>query len=316
MKNFLPLLIVIFSTLHIIADDYTQHIIKKDETLWRIGKMYNVSVDELMTLNNIKDNTNIKIGMSLKIPQNKKNDYTNYTIKADETLWRISKRYGINIDQIIKLNNITDITKIKVGSIIKIPNQKNTQSIKTTTSKKTYSYKYHTLRKNETLWRVSKKYGVAVDTLCKINYITNTTHVKAGTKLKIPVSFEYLDYQLPAKGTVNLFNSSHFRGIHIFTGDDEKKRNITAVADGTVSYVDNVPGYGLTLFIRHANGYISTYSGLDEIYVKKDTLIKSNQIIGKAGNLSRYDKYGILFSIQYKGTGLKFDPGTGKFIKG
>ena len=48
---------------------------------------------------------------------------------------------------------------------------------------------------------------------------------------------------------------------------------------------------------------------------KKGDIIKKDQILGLAGNLSRYDKYGILFSIQDKGNGLKFDTKKQKFIK-
>jgi len=44
------------------------HIVKGDETLYRISVKYNVSVERLKSLNNLANNV-IKVGMKLKIPQ-------------------------------------------------------------------------------------------------------------------------------------------------------------------------------------------------------------------------------------------------------
>jgi murein DD-endopeptidase MepM/ murein hydrolase activator NlpD len=44
------------------------HIMKKGETLYRISKRYNVSIKELIEINNIDDHTDIKIGKIILIP--------------------------------------------------------------------------------------------------------------------------------------------------------------------------------------------------------------------------------------------------------
>ncbi len=239
-------------------------------------------------------------------------EYKTHKVQKGETLWRISKKYGISIQQLCKINKIEDVTKVISGAKIKVPIE-NEGTENTSYSKG--EYRIHYLKKNETLWRVSKKYGISVQELCKINKISDVTRVKYGAKIKIPLILEYLDYKLPASGEINLFTTSHFKGIYIFTGKNKIKRSVYAIEAGRVNYVENVPGYGTTIFIKHNNGYISTYSGFEEIYVKKGDNINLNQIIGLAGNLSRFNKHGILFSIQYKGIGLKFDIKKQKFIK-
>lgn len=45
----------------------------------------------------------------------------NYTVQSGDTLWRISKRYGVSRDKLLRLNGITDVTKLKIGLNLKIP---------------------------------------------------------------------------------------------------------------------------------------------------------------------------------------------------
>lgn len=46
----------------------------------------------------------------------------------------------------------------------------------------------YTVKKGDTLWRISKNYGVSVDALLRANHIPNTKDLKVGQKLVIPVS--------------------------------------------------------------------------------------------------------------------------------
>lgn len=239
--------------------------------------------------------------------------YKMYEIKKGETLWRISKTYGITLDELCKINSINDAAKVRSGTKIKVPVINDNAKIKVPNLN--IQYKVHYLKKNETLWQISRKYEISITDLCRINNIRDNSKVIAGMKIKVPVRFEYLEYKLPANGDVSIFKTSHFTGVHIFTGTNNIKRKIYSIDQGFVSYIDNIPGYGITVFIKHNNGLISTYSGFGHIYVKKGDRIKKDQIIGLAGNLSRYDKYGILFSIQDKGNGLKFDIKKQKFIR-
>lgn len=318
-KKYLFVFFLMFSIITLIfCDDFKEHKLLKGETLWRISRYYGVSLEELCKINNIGDITKVKEGTILKIPLKILNDnqnntstpeYLSYSIKKGETLWSVGKKFKTNIDELIKINNIQDITKIRSEMTIKIPvaKEEDKNLVK--------DYKVHLLKKGETIWRISKKYGVSVQKICEINNINDITRVSLGTKIIIPIKVEYLNYELPLDGEIYLFKTSNFKGVHIFTEEDINKRNVCSIANGTVSYVDSIPGYGLTVFIRHENGLLSTYSGMEKINIKEDDAVNRDQIIGVAGNLSRYEKYGILFSIQHKGNGLEFDRDKKKFIK-
>ncbi|MBN2546892.1 MAG: LysM peptidoglycan-binding domain-containing protein [Spirochaetes bacterium] len=312
------------------SEQYHTYIFKKEDSLWQISRKYGINLKELMELNKIKDPKIIKEGTVLKIEKmskkdlieyenNTKKEFEEYTIKKKETLYSISKKFNIPVDIICNYNNITDKSKIKNGIVLKIPKKTDDISFKKSIQNNKeidiVNYIKHTIKEKETLWSISKKYNISVEKLCEINNIYNKKSIKKEAVLKIPNSVNYLNYNLPADGIIKSFNSTHFKGIHIYTEDDNEKRKIQAVNAGNVSYVDNVPGFGLTVFIRHDDDYISTYSGFEEIYVKQGDKVKNNQLIGKAGSLSRHDKHGILFSIQYKGNSLEFDQNNKKFFK-
>jgi cell wall-associated NlpC family hydrolase len=92
------------------------HRIKKGETPAKIAKQYGISVDEILKINNGINPKNLKVGSLIKVPtkqltksnQQKSSDKVVYTVKKGDTLYSISKRYSISIEEIKKLNNIRE----------------------------------------------------------------------------------------------------------------------------------------------------------------------------------------------------------------
>ncbi len=106
------------------------HTIQAGETIYRVSKLYNVTVDNLKQWNNLTVNT-VEIGQELVImggvtkpavyaessptktynnttvSSNSVNNNTQYhTLQAGETVFRVSKLYGVTVDEIVKWNNI------------------------------------------------------------------------------------------------------------------------------------------------------------------------------------------------------------------
>ncbi len=69
-------------------------------------------------------------------------------------------------------------------------------------------------------------------------------------------------------------------GIDIKTTPDA---DVHAVADGVVSVIDWLPGYGSVLILTHKGDYRTVYSHLSDIYVKEGDRVKAGTIIGKVG---------------------------------
>ena len=96
--------------------DYLSYYVKRGDTLYSIAKRYDVSVDEIIKLNNLSNN-NLSIGQMLKIPVSimvPDTNYDTYIVKSGDTLYSISKRFNISVDELIKINNLSG-TNLSVG---------------------------------------------------------------------------------------------------------------------------------------------------------------------------------------------------------
>lgn len=63
-----------------------------------------------------------------------------HTVEKGQTLWRISKIYNVDLDKIVKVNRISDKTKIGIGRDLLIPGAKEKKKIYTSSSNKNLSF--------------------------------------------------------------------------------------------------------------------------------------------------------------------------------
>lgn len=98
-----------------------------------------------------------------------------YTVVKNDTLWGLSKKYGVSVSDLKKANGISGHL-IYVGQKLQIPT-KSTKTAKTSTSTSTVdtTSTTHTVVKGDTLWSLAKKYGVSVSTLMKANNLSSST---------------------------------------------------------------------------------------------------------------------------------------------
>ena len=106
------------------------HTVKFGETLNSISRLYGVSVQALMTANNIYNPNLIFAGQTLCIPGSapvppppppKPTCGTYYTVQWGDTLSSIAARYGTTVQAIMYANNITNPNFIYAGMILYIP---------------------------------------------------------------------------------------------------------------------------------------------------------------------------------------------------
>ena len=103
------------------SSGYVNYTVKKGDSLYSIAKSFDTTVSEIMSFNNLSS-TVLSIGQVLKIPSNNSsNNYTTYTVKAGDSLWSISRKYGTTVDAIKSLNGLSS-NNLAIGQILKIPN--------------------------------------------------------------------------------------------------------------------------------------------------------------------------------------------------
>lgn len=174
------------------------HKVKSGESLFIIAQNYNVSVDELKKLNNltvgkIKPGQTIKINQPTETLANAKESAKTvsttktitHKVKSGESLFLIAKNYNVSVDDLKKLNNLSD-GKIKPGQEIRIGQgteiaDNSVETAKTEAAVKTVKHK---VTKGESLFSIAKDNNTTVEELKKLNNLT-TSEIKFGQELEI-----------------------------------------------------------------------------------------------------------------------------------
>ncbi|MBE3577687.1 MAG: LysM peptidoglycan-binding domain-containing protein [Limnochordales bacterium] len=96
------------------------HVVQPGDTLWRISRRYGVSIDELIQLNRPPYTERLTPGQAFIVRVEQ--PPLRYTVRAGDTLWRISQRFGVTIAAILQLNpQITNPDRIFPGQVLLIP---------------------------------------------------------------------------------------------------------------------------------------------------------------------------------------------------
>ncbi|GKX31972.1 spore germination protein YaaH [Vallitalea longa] len=93
------------------------HVVSPGESLFRIARLYNIPVSDIIEINQLDNPANLVVGQTLLIPTTG----LFYTIKPGDSLYSISKRYNVTVYIIQRANDYLDPSDLKVGTRIFIP---------------------------------------------------------------------------------------------------------------------------------------------------------------------------------------------------
>ncbi|MGB4164658.1 MAG: LysM peptidoglycan-binding domain-containing protein, partial [Bacillota bacterium] len=95
-----------------------------------------------------------------------------HIVQPGETLWSISRQYGLDVETLALVNDLSNPNSIRVGQklIVSV-----SQSVE------------YTVQRGDSLWAISAAFGVSVDDIARVNRITNPSKIKAGQVLTIPL---------------------------------------------------------------------------------------------------------------------------------
>lgn len=103
-----------------------------------------------------------------------------YTVRSGDTLSRIAKEYGVSVEQIVESNNIQNPNLIYTGQLLKIETQNNTNVEPTSTTTT-----YYTVRRGDNLYQIAIRYGTTINSIVKLNNISNPNLIYPGQRLLI-----------------------------------------------------------------------------------------------------------------------------------
>jgi cell wall-associated NlpC family hydrolase len=127
-----------------------------------------------------------------------------HKVKSGESIYSIAKKYDVTQSEIFDLNPKLKGAVLGLNAEVKIPNKKFKEKEKATKKEKIITNKEtiksdenlkqiessskasHLVKSKETLYSISKKYGISMETLCELNPTLKTSNLKTGMKLQLP----------------------------------------------------------------------------------------------------------------------------------
>lgn len=149
-------------------------------TLSGLALQYNTTVSALVELNNISNPNLIYAGSTLKIPSSNTSNgsngssYITYVVRSGDTLSQLAVTYNTTVSEIAYVNNIRNVNLIYVGQTLHIPTHSN--DIK---------HSLYIVKPGDTLWGISRRFGVSIARIVMLNRISNPNLIYPGNVLRI-----------------------------------------------------------------------------------------------------------------------------------
>lgn len=194
--------------------EFDLHEVEAGQTLFGIAKQYGVTINELVQWNNLDPyDMSLAIGQKLELkkpfetPEKAEEIPTEkvlyHIVQPGETAYAISKKYDINIAQLIFWNSLNDDAHISIGQKLKVSGvfvdqevekQKRVEKaadqqidLKESDSNSNVtnsSDEHHEVKPGDTLYSISRKYNISVKDLIRINDKSDAT-IDIGEKIKV-----------------------------------------------------------------------------------------------------------------------------------
>jgi murein DD-endopeptidase MepM/ murein hydrolase activator NlpD len=195
---------------------------------------------------------------------------------------------------------------------------------------------FHEVASGDTIYNISKRYGVQARVLVAANDLPAPYDIAIGQRLRLPATAtipapepapgltvvaaiagllptpsskplapppprSQALFDWPLRGElVSSFGPKpgglHNDGINIAASEGTAVR---AVESGVVVYVGNeLRGYGNLLLLRHADGWMSAYAHVRDIAVNRGQLIRRGQVVARVGRSGRIDRPQLHFELR------------------
>ena len=155
--------------------------VSSGDSLYSIARRFNTTVDDIKKLNNLTNN-NLSIGQVLRIPSSNNdtsnNNVTTYTVSSGDSLYSIARRFNTTVDDIKKLNNLTN-NNLSIGQVLRIPSSNTDTGNNDVTT--------YTVSSGDSLYSIARRFNTTVDEIKRLNNLTSN-NLSIGQVLKIPSS--------------------------------------------------------------------------------------------------------------------------------
>ncbi|MFZ6052974.1 PBP1 and LysM peptidoglycan-binding domain-containing protein [Halocola ammonii] len=170
------------TTQEVDGEKFYIHEVEAGHTLYAISKLYQVEIEEIQDQNpQLKDGLKVGQVLKIKVPDDARadrwenpirieNGFLIHKVKRRETLFGISQEYGIEVNDLLELNPSLN-EGLKKNEEIRIPKGSVSQPAvpMAQVPAEKDSLVHHKVKPQETLYAISKKYGVTIEAIKEVN---------------------------------------------------------------------------------------------------------------------------------------------------
>ncbi|PKH03532.1 peptidase M23 [Psychromonas sp. MB-3u-54] len=228
-----------------------------------------------------------------------------YQVQKGDTLFSISWRANLNINDLAKYNQLSAPYIIMEGQTLDLTavNKRNTISVNKRTVKRAPSpIKDNKISRSDQVY--SKKTKPAIVQKNPITYSPSTikTDVKITKPKKSKVKISH--WQWPAKGKLTKTFASSQTGMKGISLSNQRGTPVYTAASGEVVYAGaGLRGFGNLIIIKHNDDYLSAYAHNEQLLISEKQQVKAGQKIATMGD-SGTDRVQLHFEIRYQGKSI------------
>ena len=251
-----------------------------------------------------------------------------HVVARGETVYGISRSYQVSPEELMRFNNITDASKLQVGKRLIIPPSAFSDSRTATTvsasttarASGSQSFTEYRVVRNDTLYGIARAHGITLQTLLDINGFSQNHVIKAGDRIKIPVTETTRSAQIVAAPALPEARQTSARAVDsslrwpitpreiaYMTGklygvvvQGDRFESVKSLTQGTVMSAGPYRGFGRVVIVEVSGGYLYVYGGCESLSVKKGDRVGPGEELGKLG-IDAISQKPQLFFMVYRG---------------
>lgn len=288
-------------------------VVQPGDTAYSIARRSGMTVDQLARANGLSHPYTVKIGQRLSVDPSRSAPVRNdrpiqvaahtgatHTVVPGDTLYNISRRYGVGVASLADANNLDDYGTVKIGQTLSIPSggQATAQGGPLQPARE---IRTANVPRAGTGPRVLQSRTVRPQQPPQQEQVAAAGGAESITPLPVPPERTSNRFRWPVRGRI----ISHYgigtdgnrnEGINISVPEGA---SVKAAENGVVAYAGSeLKGYGNLILIRHANDWVTAYAHNSSLLVRRGDTVKRGQIIAKAGQSGSVDTPQLHFEVR------------------
>ncbi|WP_038342206.1 LysM peptidoglycan-binding domain-containing protein [Acinetobacter sp. A47] len=165
------------------TENYT---VQRGDTLSSIATKSKITLSELAELNNLKTNSGVRLGQSLKIPAGATVP-DQYVVQSGDSLNAIAAKYNLQLSYLADLNGLERTAGVRVGQRLKLTGDVPAKTAVSNNAKpkENTTPDVYTVKSGDSLGNIANRYNLQLDYIAALNGLTRTSNVRIGQKLKL-----------------------------------------------------------------------------------------------------------------------------------